>query len=182
MSRAVVFFADGFEECEGLIVVDLLRRADIEVITASVTGRKEILSSHGIRLFADELAEDVDYGSADMVILPGGKAGTEMLNESQIVREQCAAFAADRRVSAICAAPSVLASLGLLENRDATCHPDFEGKMAGAYITHDRVSVSGNIITGQGLGAAIPFALEIIRTLKDKGTADRIAEAVCWRG
>ena len=72
MSKAVIFFADGLEECEGLLVVDLLRRAGTEVIIASVTGQRDILSSHGIRLQADALAKDVDYGSADIVILPGG--------------------------------------------------------------------------------------------------------------
>lgn len=181
MKTVIVFLADGLEECEGLIIVDLLRRAGIHVITASITGSREIHSSHGITFYADALAEEVDYAAADMVVLPGGKAGTERLAASSLVKEQCLAFAADRSVSAICAAPSVLAAHGLLEGKEATCHPDFEPKMHGALLTHSSVAVSGNIITGRGLGAAIPFALELIRTLLDEGSAQRIAEAICWK-
>ena len=181
MKTVIVFLADGLEECEGLIVVDLLRRAGIHVITASITGRKDIRSSHGITFYADALVEEVDYSTADMIVLPGGKEGTQNLAASPIVKEQCLSFAADRYVSAICAAPSVLASHGLLEGRKATCHPDFEPRMRGAVLTHDSVSVSGRIVTGQGLGAAIPFSLELIRTLLDEQTAQRIAEAICWK-
>jgi 4-methyl-5(b-hydroxyethyl)-thiazole monophosphate biosynthesis len=182
MKTAIVFIADGFEECEGLLVVDLLRRAEVNVTTASIMGRTEIKSSHGITLKADVLAEDVDYSSADMIVLPGGLPGTSYLGENQIVREQCIAFAKDKYVAAICAAPSVLASLGLLEGKPATCHPAFEGKMAGAIVTKESVSVAGNIITGQGLGAGIPFALKLVETLVDKVTADKIAAAISYKG
>lgn len=182
MKTAIIFFADGFEECEGLLVVDLLRRAEVNVITASIMGRTEIKSSHGITLQADALAESVDYSSADMVVLPGGLPGTTYLGENRIVKDQCIAFAKDKYVAAICAAPSVFASLGILEGISATCHPSFEGKMAGAIVTKEPVTVAGNIITGQGLGAGIPFALKLIETLVDKQTADKIATAISYRG
>lgn len=180
MKTAIVFLADGFEECEGLLAVDLLRRAKVHVITASVTGRREVLSSHQVPVTADALAEEVDYPSADMIVLPGGMPGTTRLGESSLVREQCRAFAGDRYVAAICAAPSVLADLGLLEGKPATCHPNFEEKMAGAAVTKKSVTVAGNLITGQGLGAAIPFALELVRTLTDEETARQIAAAICF--
>ena len=216
MKTAIVFLADGFEECEGLLVVDLLRRAGVEVVTASIMGRKEITSSHGITLQADALAEDVDFDAADMIVLPGGLPGTNYLGESEIVREQCVSFvdggsaekknaasavryAADiyggaeqvhqgeteeeyaeaKYVAAICAAPSVLADLGLLDGKRATCHTNFEDKMAGAVVTRQSVTVDGNIITGQGLGAGIPFALKLVEMLVDKETADGIAKAIC---
>lgn len=182
MKTAVVFLADGFKECEGLLVVDILRRAEVNVITASTMKRTKIKSSHGISLQADAQAEDVDFNSADMIVLPGGLPGTTYLGENQIVREQCLAFAKDKFVAAICAAPSVLASLGLLEGKPATCHPAFEGKMAGAIITKESVSVAGNIITGQGLGAGIPFALKLVETLVDRETADKIATAISYKG
>ena len=182
MSQAIVFLADGFEECEGLLVVDLLRRAGVEVITASIMGRKEIVSSHHITILADTLAENVDYGKADMLILPGGMPGTAYLGEHDIVKSQCLSFAKNRYVAAICAAPSILAGLGMLEGKDATCHTAFEGKMAGANVTGKSVAVSGNIITGQALGAAIPFALELIKVLVDNETAAKVAEAICYRG
>lgn len=184
MKTAIVFLADGFEECEGLLVVDLLRRAGVEVVTASIMGRKEITSSHGITLQADALAEDVDFDAADMVVLPGGLPGTNYLGESEIVREQCLTFAGAsaraKYVAAICAAPSVLAGLGLLEGKRATCHTNFEDKMPGAIVTRESVTVSDNIITGQGLGAAIPFALKLAEVLVDRKTADEIAAAICY--
>ena len=181
MKTVIVFLADGFEECEGLLTVDLLRRVDVNVITASVMGRTEILSSHGIRLQADVLAEDAPYDQADMVMLPGGGVGTQNLSESAIVREKCLDFADGKLVAAICAAPSILASLGLLEGKQATCHPSVEDKMAGAKLTCGSVVTDGNITTGQGLGAGIPFALELVRILAGQETADRIAGAICWR-
>ena len=181
VKTAIIFLADGFEECEGLLVVDLLRRAEVNVITASIMGRIDIRSSHGITLQADALTEDIDFTTADMVVLPGGLPGTTYLGENEIVREQCVAFAKDKYVAAICAAPSVLASLGLLEGKPATCHPAFEGKMAGSIVTKESVSVAGNIITGQGLGAGIPFALKLVETLVNKETADKIAVAISYR-
>ena len=113
MSKAVLFFADGTEECEALLVADLLRRARVEVIIASAMGRRALVSSHGIHLNADALAEDVDYSDVDMVILPGGIPGTPNLAENKTVTDTCVSFArAGKKVAAICAAPSVLASLG----------------------------------------------------------------------
>ena len=182
MKTAIVFLADGFEECEGLLAVDLLRRAGVRVITASVTGRREVVSSHQVPITADELAENADYAAADMIVLPGGMPGTTHLGESAVVLDQCRAFARDKYVAAICAAPSVLAGLGLLEGKPAACHPSVEGKMAGAVLTGKPVETAGNLITGKGLGAAIPFALELVRILTDRETADRIAAAICYGG
>ena len=93
MSKAVVFFADGTEECEALLVVDLLRRAKVEVIVASAMGRKELVSSHKIHLTTDALAEEVDYSDVDMVVLPGGIPGTPNLAANKTVTDTCAAFA-----------------------------------------------------------------------------------------
>ena len=180
MKTAIVLLAEGFEECEGLLTVDLLRRAGVEVITASIMGKKEVFSSHKVRIMADALAEETDFDAADLLVLPGGKSGTRCLRESKIVREQCLRFASDRLLAAICAAPSALATLGLLEGRRATVHPSFEEQMGGAELTRESVTTDGNITTGRGLGAAIPFALEVVKILTDRETADRIAAAICW--
>ena len=134
MSKAVVFFADGTEECEALLVIDLLRRAKVEVTVASAMGRKELVSSHKIHLTADALAEDVDYSDVDLVVLPGGIPGTPNLAANKTVTETCKAFAAaGKKVAAICAAPSVLASLGLLEGKNATipCALELVRQLAG---------------------------------------------------
>ncbi len=181
MSKAVVFIADGLEECEGLLVVDILRRAGTEVTTASINGTKQVVSSHGITLFTDALAEEVDYDHADIVILPGGLRGTENLSVSSFVRSRCLEFAAGKKIAAICAAPSIFASLGLLKGKKATVHPGFEDRMNSCELTHLPVTVDGNITTGQALGAAIPFALELARQLEGEEAAEKVAKAICWK-
>ena len=149
MSKAVVFFAEGTEECEALLVVDLLRRAKVEVTVASASGSREIVSSHKVHI---------------------------------TVTDTCVSFAkSGKKVAAICAAPSVLASLGLLEGRKATAHAGFQDKLAGAEVLDTEVVVDGNITTSYGLGGAIPFALELVRQLAGQAEADRIQNAIAYR-
>ena len=180
--RAVIFLADGFEECEALIVVDILRRAGIETVMASIGEQLEVDSSRHIVVKADAMAADVDYDSADLVILPGGRLGTEKLNDSRIVLDTVMDFAADKMVAAICAAPSILAGLGLLNGKEATCHPDYENQMVGAILTHGSVAVDGNIITGQGLGATFDFAFEVVRQMIGEERVHQLKAAICYRG
>ena len=179
--KAVVFLADGFEECEALIVVDILRRAGVETVMASVMDTLTIDSSRHIKVLADVFADSVDFDSTDLIFLPGGRLGTENLGANRIVKDMCKEFAASKRVAAICAAPSLLASLGLLEGKRATCHPDFEGQMAGAKLTGDSVTIDGNIITGQGLGASFDFACELAAMLAGEEKAEEIRKAICYR-
>ena len=179
MAKAVVFFAEGTEECEALLVVDLLRRAKVEVLVASASGSREILSSHKVHITADALAEEVDYSDVDLVVLPGGIPGTP---NHKTVTDTCIAFAkAGKKVAAICAAPSVLAALGLLEGKNATAHAAFQDKLAGAHVLDTEVVVDGNITTSYGLGGAIPFALELVRQLAGEVEADRIRSAIAYR-
>lgn len=175
----IVFLADGFEECEGLLVVDLLRRAGLKVVMASIMGRRDVKSSREILIHADCLAENVDYSSAKMIVLPGGRLGTENLRKNDIVLEQCKAFAEEKYVAAVCAAPPILAELGLM--KIATVHPDFKNHMDKVEVADESVAVDGNIITGQGLGATIPFALKLVEMLVDKERKDKIAAAICYR-
>lgn len=176
----IVFLADGFEESEGIVVVDILRRAGLNTIMASIMGRRDVRSSRGILIQSDCLAENVDYDSAKMVVLPGGRVGTENLSKSETVIDQCQRFAKDRFVAALCAAPTILAEYGLLDGRKATVHPDFEGKMKRAIVTGESVTVDGKIITGQGMGATIPFSLMIVEMLLSQIEAKRIAKAICF--
>ena len=178
MAKAVVFFAEGTEECEALLVVDLLRRAKVEVLVASASGSREILSSHKVHITADALAEEVDYSDVDLVVLPG----TPNLAANKTVTDTCIAFAkAGKKVAAICAAPSVLAALGLLEGKNATAHAAFQDKLTGAHVLDAEVVVDGNITTSYGLGGAIPFALELVRQLAGEAEADRIRNAIAYR-
>lgn len=117
MKKVIVFLADGFEECEAMIVVDILRRAGIKVIMTSVMGKREVISSRHIHAFADEFAENMDYSEVNMVVLPGGRVGTENLLKSEIVKGQCKRFAANGYVAAICAAPLILADIGMVNGK-----------------------------------------------------------------
>ena len=179
--KAIVFLADGFEECEGLIAVDILRRAGVETLMASAMDGLMIDSSRHIKVQADVMAADVDYDTADLVVLPGGRLGTENLGANELVVEKCKEFAADKHLAAICAAPSLLAALGLLEGKRATCHPDFEGQMRGAVLTGESVVTDGNITTGQGLGASFDFSFELVKILVGEETIEKIKGAICYK-
>jgi 4-methyl-5(b-hydroxyethyl)-thiazole monophosphate biosynthesis len=184
MSKAVLFFADGTEECEALLVADLLRRARVEVIIASAMGRRALVSSHGIHLNADALAEDVDYSDVDMVILPGGIPGVPNLKADATVRRVCRDFAAEGKVvAAICAAPTALAAFGVLNGKKATVYPGMDADLtaAGASYTGLPLTIDGSIVTGEALGAAIPFALALARILAGADAANRVKSAIVYQ-
>lgn len=133
MKRACVFMANGTEECEALLTVDILRRAGVEVVTASVNQKPEILSSHNVRMDTDAVAADIQAADFDLIVLPGGMPGTINLKENEFVKAVCQqAATAGKLVAAICAAPSALAAFGLLEGKKATAYPSFTDQLAGA--------------------------------------------------
>lgn len=164
MVKICVFLADGFEEIEGLSVVDICRRAGIDVTTASINGTLQVQGAHAIPVGADALFEEVDFASMDGIVLPGGMPGTKYLQEHEGVNAQAKQFAADGRLTAaICAAPSVFGNAGILDGIPATCYPGFE--TPGATWTGESVVVCGNIITGKGPGVAALFALALVTYL-----------------
>lgn len=179
MSKVYLFLADGFEEIEGLTVVDLLRRAEIEISMVSITGKLDIIGSHNIQVKADELFEEADFSEADMLVLPGGMPGTNHLANHQGLAALLKQFNEEgRSISAICAAPSVLGINGILKGKRATSYPGYEDKLLGATATGNKTEIDSNIITGKGLGTSIDFSLCIIEKLKDKATAEKIAAAI----
>ncbi len=181
MSRVYVFLADGFEEIEGLTVVDILRRAGIDTAMVSITDKMQVTGSHGIRIGADLLFEEVDYEAGDAFVLPGGMPGTKHLADHPGLAELLQRAASeDRIVAAICAAPSVLGCLGILEGRRAVCYPGFESRLLGAEVTSKPVEVSGNVTTSRGMGTAIPFALALVAQLMDQNTADELGKSIVW--
>ena len=181
MKKLGIFMADGCEEIEALTVVDLARRAGIEVAMISITGKKEVTGSHNITFQTDIPAEFMDYDMLDGIVLPGGMPGTLNLGANEYVQKTIADFAKNGKlVAAICAAPSVLGEAGLLEGKHAVCYPGFEGKLLGANTSTDAVAVDGNIITSRGMGTAIAFSLEIIAYLLDRQTADELAKAIIY--
>lgn len=182
MSKVLLFMAEGHEEIEALTVVDLLRRAGIEIETVSITSNRMVPGSHGIVTVCDQLIEEVDFNSADMLVLPGGMPGTLNLELCQPLMEQVHKFNnAGKNIAAICAAPTVFGKAGLLKGKKATCYPGMEGDLDGANVSTDEVCHDGNIITSRGLGTAIPFALEIVRTFQGDGAADKIAKAIVYK-
>ena len=159
-----LFLADGFEEIEALSVVDILRRADIPVLTVGTNG-KYATGSHGICVEADIETDAVELDKIQGVILPGGMPGTKNLDENKAVSD-IVDFAAENGLwlCAICAAPLILGKKGLLKEKKATCYPGFEKYLDGALLG-ENVCVDGNFITGQGPGAAFPFAYAIVNAL-----------------
>ena len=182
MKKVCVFTADGFEEIEGLTVVDLLRRAGIQVIMVSVSDTKTVIGSHNIMLQADALFEEVDYKEVDMLVLPGGMPGTLHLGEHEGLCSLIKEFAGEgKKVAAIWAAPSVLGDLGLLKGKKAVCYPGFEDRLTGAQVEHIEVVADGNLTTSRGLGTAIPFALELISQLFGREKACEIQKSIVFR-
>ena len=170
MKKIGIFLADGFEEIEGLTVVDILRRAGMEAMMISIMGRKEICGSHKISVQADAQYEDVDFGELDGVVLPGGMPGTLNLGEHAGVNETIKSFAAEGKlVAAVCAAPSVLGQAGLLQGRKAACYPGYEDQLTGAEVVYGEVAEDGNIITSRGMGTAIAFAYYCLSGGRGKG-------------
>ena len=179
MKKAAVFLASGFEECEALVTVDLLRRAHIETIMVSIENTTQVTGSHQISVTADTLIKDIQNELFDCIIMPGGMPGTAHLMESEeITQIVLRHFSEGKLLAAICAAPSVYGVLNLLNSKQATCFPGFEENLKGAYVTLDKVATDGNIITAKGLGAAFEFSHAIIKFLKDKETADHILSAI----
>ena len=164
MKKVYVFLADGFEEVEALTVVDLLRRAEMNVVTVSIKEEKQVMGSNQIPVLADDVFSKVDCSDADLLVLPGGGEVSE-----------------NRRVAAICAAPRILAGLGLLEGKKATCYPSVMDMLAGAEKTTDTVAVDGCITTSRGVGTAIDFALELIAQLDSPAKAAEIAESIVYK-
>lgn len=181
MSKLGIFMADGCEEIEGLTVVDLVRRAGIEIEMISVSGNDVVTGSHKIAFQTDVSKADADFASYDGIVLPGGMPGTTHLMEDDTVNRVIKEFATSGKlVAAICAAPSVLGNAGLLEGKKATCYPGVESKLTGADFVTDPVAKDGNIITSRGLGTAIDFAAEIVAYLLDKDAAKSLKENIVY--
>ena len=181
MSKVYIFLADGFEEIEGLTVVDLLRRAKIETEMVSVMSTKQVKGSHSIEVTADSMFEDNEYADADILVLPGGMPGTLNLGNHEGLTALLKKHYEDgKKLAAICAAPSVFGQLCFLEGKIATCYPGFESKLNGAIVCATKVAVDGNITTAKGMGAAIDFGLKLIEQLTDKETASEISEGIIY--
>lgn len=181
MAKVYEFIANGSEEIEALTVVDVLRRAGVEIKTVSITGAKEVSLSHGVKMECDLTIEQCDFSDADMLLLPGGLPGATNLNEHEGVRKaMLAQYNAGKKVGAICAAPLVLGSLGILQGKKATCYPGFEDQMTGTEYTAEVFTIDGNVITGCGPAATLPYSYAILEMLGYNDEASALKEGMMF--
>lgn len=169
-----LFLDNGFEEIEAITTIDLLRRANIALTTVSVTGNPMVLGAHNIAVEADGLIERIDFSDAEMLILPGGQ--TKLGECSALCELLVEHNKANKMIAAICAAPTVLAKLGILEGKQATCYPGMQVALGESYVG-GLVVESKNIITGKGPGLSSDFAFCIIERLAGAEVADAVYDA-----
>ena len=170
-----VLLADGFEEMEAIEPIDIMRRCGIEVVTASVMESKTVDGAHGIKVEADIMIDEADMNKMELLMLPGGGKGHELLDASDNVHVMLNRAAADGKyIAAICAAPSIIGKKQMLSGKKATCFPGFEKYLYGAECVADKVVKDGNIITAKGAGAAAEFGFEIAAVLKGREKAEEI--------
>lgn len=180
MKLAYIFLAEGFEEIEAVTPLDLLRRVGVDARFVSVTGSKHVTGAHGAVYQADLLFDEIET-AADMFILPGGMPGTLHLQAHAALGQLLTdAFHAGKWVCAICAAPMVLGSLGILQGKTATIYPGMEEHLIGAAASTDTVCVDGNVVTSRAPGTAMPFALCLAELLTDAATAEALSGDLVW--
>ncbi len=177
MSNNFIFLAEGFEETEAITVVDLLRRASIDVVTVSITGFTMVTGSHAIQILADALFEEIDFSHAELLILPGGMPGSAHLAEHKGLNDLLQLHnKKNKNIAAICAAPTVLGKLNILQNREAICYPGFEKDLIAANISGKTLIQDSNIITAKGPAYAVDFGLYLVQLIKGSAKAKEVAD------
>ncbi len=175
-----VLLGQGFEEVEALAPVDILRRGGVEVKTAGIGG-KRIVGGHGIVVEADVTVEEIDDAALEMIVLPGGLGGVKSIEDSRSAMEKIQiAWAEEKFVCAICAAPTVLEKLGITAGKTVTCYPDMAVKMPSAHMTDAPVTQDGKLICGQAAGSAMEFGFTLLATLKGEACAQAVRKAMVF--
>lgn len=177
-----VLLGTGFEETEAITPIDLLRRANIEVITVGLNG-KTVYGGHGIGIVSDITPEQMDLDAMDMIVLPGGLGGVASIRSSKEALDAIRyAYAHEKYVAAICAGPTILADLRITDEKNAVCYPGCEPEMGTARILPDAPCArDGRVITAASAGCAVPFALALIEALKGADEAQRVARQIVIR-
>lgn len=176
-----IFLADGFEEIEAITPIDILRRSGVDIVTVGVTG-KTVNGAHGIPFVCDITINETKEDGIDAVILPGGMPGTKNLeNNDAVINLVKNAVRDNRLVCAICAAPSILGHLNILNGKAATCYPGFEKELSGAKIINNAAVSDGNIITACGPGAAKEFSFAILSALMGEKISKETENSMCYR-
>ncbi len=180
MKKSFVFLADGFEEIEAISPIDIMRRAGMEVITVSIYDHHTVVGAHGVPVTADTIISEIDCTDADWLICPGGLPGAQYLHESAILNDILLNhYNAGGNIAAICASPAlVLAPLGIIDNRFATCYPGMEEFCSNATMKDSYVVTDNNVTTGQGPAAATEFGLKIVEISLGKEVAESVASGM----
>lgn len=177
-----LLLGNGFEEAEAIIPCDLLRRAGVALRLVGLDGLS-VTGGHGICLTADCTLAEVEPASAEMLILPGGLGGVRALRACPAALELIRTVAArGGLLAAICAAPTLLAELGLTEGKRAVCYPGMEAAMGGALLCADGAVTDGRLITGKAAGTAFDFALALIAALRGEDAARAVAQEIFYQG
>ena len=178
-----ILLGTGFEEMEALAPCDCLRRAGIDVRLVGITGR-QVTGGHGITVAADRTLDEIDSSEIEMLVLPGGLGGVEaMLRSKKALALIQEVYQAGNYLAAICAAPTVLASLHLTDGRRATCYPGMESRMGSACMQKDQPVVQdGKIITSTAAGTAMPFACCLVEILKGEAAAAELRRSLVYSG
>ncbi len=178
MPKVLLPLAQGCEELEAVTIIDLLRRAGIDVVTAGLDAQPVTASRNTV------LIPDTDLNTAlkddyDMVVLPGGLPGADHLDNDPRIRDILKQMAnSEKFTAAICAAPKVLANAGLLQGKQATSYPGFLEEAEGTSVSGDAVVVDGKVITSRGPGTAMDFALTLIEQLTNTETRDEVEKGL----
>jgi len=176
MKKVFIFFTDGFETVEALTPVDVLRRGGCNVITVSVTGKKEVTSAQNVTIHTDALFDEIAAQQADMLVLPGGPGTSKLFEHEDLKAKLQTHFKQHGLLGAICAAPMILGRLGMLKQKHATCFPGYEKDLLGATFTGKPCEVDGNIITARGAGVSLQFGLALLKALSGENVADEIKQ------
>ncbi len=176
--KVIVPLAEGFEEIEAITIIDVLRRAEVDLTTASLK-KNPVTGSHQIAVKADTLIKELDMVDFNCIILPGGMPGSENLKKDDTVLSYIKhIYSKGGYVAALCAAPIVLGKAGVLYGKKVTCYPGFETELVDVHYLEEPVVVDGSVVTGRGAGCAIPFALEMVDLLKGNDVMERIKNAM----
>ena len=177
----MIFLAEGFEESEALLPLDILRRGGLDAITVSVTSDRIVKSSHGVQVVADALISEISAEDVQMIILPGGLPGATNLDECQYLDKMIMDFASKgKSLAAICAAPMVYGKRGLLKGKKATCYPGFDKYLDGAEYTGALVECVDNFILGKGPAAAAEFGFAILEKLAGREKANEVRKGMLY--
>lgn len=182
MKKVIVPLANGFEEIEAISIIDVLRRADIDVTTVYVAGQSVIEGAHGVSVTADKSIDELsNLGEFDGIVVPGGMGGVNNLIASKAVLEIIADFNnAGKLTAAICAGPMVLEAAGILSGVEASCYPGLEDELKSAKISEDVITIDKNVITSRGPATAIHFALGLVEYLCGEDVRNEVSEGLLF--